>query len=178
MAEKVTVARPYAKAAFQLARERRDFERWSTILAVAAQVVRDPRVSKLLINPRVKPADLINLIAEAAGGVIDQHIRNFLVTLADNRRLGLLPEIAKMYEQLRAELENVADVHIVSAAPLTDAQRQRLAAAIQKRLQREVRLHCEVDASLLGGAIVRAGDFVIDGSLKARLERLASAMVH
>jgi F-type H+-transporting ATPase subunit delta len=135
-------------------------------------------VSKLLINPRVKPADLINLIAEAAGGVIDQHIRNFLVTLADNRRLGLLPEIAKMYEQLRAELENVADVHIVSAAPLTDAQRQRLAAAIQKRLQREVRLHCEVDASLLGGAVVRAGDFVIDGSLKARLERLASAMVH
>jgi F-type H+-transporting ATPase subunit delta len=178
MAEKATIARPYAKAAFESAREHKNLGVWSQTLALAGSVVADERVSKLLTNPRIKPADLINLIAEAAGGAIDQHIRNFLVTLADNRRLGLLPQIAAMYERLRADVENVADVHIVSAAPLTDAQRQRLAAAVQKRLQREVRLHCEVDASLLGGAIVRSGDFVIDGSLKARLERLASAMVH
>jgi F-type H+-transporting ATPase subunit delta len=177
MAEKATIARPYAKAAFESARAHRNFDSWSQTLALAASVVADERVSKLLTNPRVKSAELINLIAAAAGGAIDQHIRNFLVTLADNRRLGLLPEIAAMYEQLRADVENVADVQIVSAAPLTDAQRERLASAIRKRLRREVRLHCVVDASLLGGAVVRSGDFVIDGSLKARLERLAGAMV-
>ena len=177
MAEKTTIARPYAKAAFESARAHKNFDRWSDTLAVAASVVRDERVAKLLTNPRVKPADLINLIAEAAGGAIDQHIRNFLVTLAENRRLGLLPEIAAMFELLRAETENVADVQVVSAAPLNDAQRERLAAALKNRLRRDVRLHCEVDASLIGGAIVRSGDFVIDGSLKARLERLAGAMV-
>ena len=177
MAEKATIARPYAKAAFESARAHKNFGRWSETLAIAAGVVADERVAKLLTSPRVKPADLISLIAEAAGGAIDQHIRNFLVTLAENRRLGLLPEIAAMYEHLRADVENVADVHIVSAAPLADAQRERLAAALKRRLQREVRLHCAVDASLIGGAVVRSGDFVIDGSLKARLERLASAMV-
>jgi F-type H+-transporting ATPase subunit delta len=83
-----------------------------------------------------------------------------------------------MYEAMRAEAENTADVQVVSAVELNDAQKQRLAAALQKRLQREVRLHCEVDASLIGGAIVRAGDFVIDGSLKARLDRLSVEMAH
>jgi F-type H+-transporting ATPase subunit delta len=176
MAEKATIARPYAKAAFESARAHKSYDPWSQTLAIAAGVVADERVARLLTNPRVKPADLINLIAEAAGGAIDQHIRNFLVTLAENRRLGLLPEIAAMYEHLRADVENVADVEVVSAAQLSDAQRDRLAAALKQRLRREVRLHCQVDASLIGGAIVRSGDFVIDGSLKARLERLASAM--
>jgi F-type H+-transporting ATPase subunit delta len=83
-----------------------------------------------------------------------------------------------MFETLRAEIENVADVHVTSAVQLDDSQRQRLAGALRKRLDREVRLHCAVDPSLIGGAVVRSGDFVIDGSLKARLERLASAMVH
>jgi F-type H+-transporting ATPase subunit delta len=178
MAEKATIARPYAKAAFESAREHESFDRWSQALAVAAGIVADERVARLLTNPRVKPAELVALIADAAGGSMDDHVRNFLKTLAENRRLALAPEIAAMFEQLRAEVENVADVHVLSAAQLTDAQRQRLASALKKRLAREVRLHCEVDASLVGGAIVRSGDFVIDGSLKARLERLAGAMVH
>ena len=148
------------------------------MLATAASVVADDRVAKLLTNPRVKPADLVALIADVAGGSLDEHSRNFLTTLADNRRLGLLPEIAAMFEVLRAEVENVADVEVISAVELDAAQRQRLADALQKRLKREVRLHCKVDASLIGGAIVRSGDFVIDGSLKARLERLASAMTN
>jgi F-type H+-transporting ATPase subunit delta len=176
MAEKATIARPYAKAAFEFAQEHKSFDLWSTLLATGSAVVSDPRVAKLLTNPRVKPEDLVELIAEAAAGSLDEHGRNFLLTLAQNRRLGLLPQIAEQFEALRAEIENVADVRIISAVPLNEEQQRRFASALKTRLKRDVRLHCEVDPSLVGGAIVRAGDFVIDGSLRARLERLASAM--
>jgi F-type H+-transporting ATPase subunit delta len=176
MAEKVTLARPYAKAAFEAAREHKDYERWSQMLAAAATTVVDERVVKLLSSPRVQPMDLVELIAEASHA--DEHGRNFLSMLALNRRLGVLPEVAAIYEELRADVENVTDVHITSAVQLDEAQRTRLAAALKQRLKREVRLHCDVDAGLIGGAIVRAGDFVIDGSLKARLERLAAQIMH
>jgi F-type H+-transporting ATPase subunit delta len=178
MAEKATIARPYAKAAFESARLHNAFDRWSTVLATASSVVQDERVARLLSSPRVTPEQLSGLIGEITGGAMDDHSRNFLATLAGNRRLALLPEIATMFEALRAEAENTADVHVVSAVQLSDAQKQRLAAALKKRLKRDVRLHCEVDESLIGGAIVRAGDFVIDGSLKARLDRLAVEMSH
>jgi F-type H+-transporting ATPase subunit delta len=178
MAEKATIARPYAKAAFESARQHNALERWSTVLATASSVVQDERVARLLSSPRVKPEELSGLIGEIAGPSLDEQTRNFLATLAANRRLALLPEIASMYEALRAEAENTADVQVISAVELSDAQKQRLAAALKKRLQRDVRLHCEVDASLIGGAIVRAGDYVIDGSLKARLDRLSVEMSH
>lgn len=178
MAEKATIARPYAKAAFESARQHHALESWSKVLATASSVVQDERVARLLSSPKVEPEQLSGLIGDIAGQSLDEQTRNFLATLASNRRLALLPEIASMYEALRAEAENTADVQVVSAVQLDDAQKQRLAAALKKRLKREVRLHCEVDASLIGGAIVRAGDFVIDGSLKARLDRLAVEMSH
>lgn len=178
MAEKATIARPYAKAAFESARQHHALEKWSAVLATASSVVQDERVAPLLSSPRVKPEELSGLIGDIAGQSMDEQTRNFLGTLASNRRLVLLPEIAGMYEALRAEAENIADVQVVSAVELNEAQKQRLAAALKTRLKREVRLHCEVDASLIGGAIVRAGDFVIDGSLKARLDRLAGEMTH
>lgn len=182
MAEKVTIARPYAKAAFEYARESNALGRWSGTLATASLVVADERVAKLLSNPRVTPDELVGLIAgliaDTAGNGLDERSRNFLNTLAQNRRLDLLPQIAAIYEVLRAEVENTADVQVISAVPLDEAQRQRLTTALKKRLGREVRLHCDIDASLIGGAVVRSGDLVIDGSLKARLERLAGAINH
>jgi F-type H+-transporting ATPase subunit delta len=177
MTEKVTVARPYARAIFELAREHGDFARWSTILAAAAAVVQDSRVARLLSSPRVQPGELIDLIAAACGDALGASGRNFLSTLAQNRRLGVLPEVAAHFEELRAEVENVADAHVTSAVELNAAQRERLGTAVQRRLKREVRLHCAVDAGLIGGAIVRSGDFVIDGSLRGRLERLMNAVV-
>lgn len=178
MAEKATIARPYAKAAFESARSHHAFDRWSTVLATASSVVQDERVARLLWSPSVTPEQLSGLIGDIVGGALDEQGRNFLATLASNRRLALLPEIATMFEALRADAENTADVQVISAVQLDDAQKQRLAAALRKRLKRDVRLHCEVDASLIGGAIVRAGDFVIDGSLKSRLDRLAVEMTH
>ena len=178
MAEKATIARPYAKAAFASARQHNAFDRWSSMLATASSVVQDERVAKLLSSPRVTPEQLSGMIGEIVGGDLDEQTRNFLATLASNRRLAFLPEIGSMYEELRAEAENTADVQVVSAVALDEAQKQRLATALKQRLKRDVRLHCEVDASLIGGAIVRSGDFVIDGSLKARLDRLAVEMSH
>lgn len=178
MAEKVTIARPYAKAAFEHARERNALARWSELLATASAVVADPSVEKLLSSPRVTPAQLVELIAGVIGGSLDEQGKNFLNTLAQNRRLGLLPEIAVNYEKLRAEIEQIADVHVTSAIALNDTQRTRLTAALKKRLRREVRLHESVDSSLIGGAIVRSGDLVIDGSLKAGLDRLALDIAH
>lgn len=176
MAEKITVARPYAKAAFEFAREHNSFAVWSALLDTGATVVADERVAPLLSNPKIAPDELVDLIAGIAGQSVDEHGRNFLNTLATNRRLDLLPEIAASYETMRAEIENTADVQVISAVALSDAQRERLISALRKRLNREVRLHCEVDESLLGGAIVRSGDMVIDGSLKAGLERLSRAI--
>jgi F-type H+-transporting ATPase subunit delta len=178
MAEKATIARPYAKAAFEYAQEHSSFGRWSQVLAVASSVVQDQRVTRLLTDPRVKPEDLVSLIADAASDALDDSGRNFLRTLAHNRRLGLLSEIAVQFEVLRAEVENVADVKVTSAVQLSEWQQQRLSGALKQRLKKDVRLQCEVDASLIGGAIVTTGDFVIDGSLRARLERLAGAMTN
>ena len=178
MAEKITIARPYARAAFAYAQEHKAFGKWSELLGNGSAVVADERVARLLNSPQVTPSQLADLVGESAGGSLDEHGKNFLNTLAQNRRLGLLPEIAAIYETLRAEVENIADVQITSAVALTDAQRDRLSAALRKRLKREIRLHCEVDSSLVGGAIVRSGDLVIDGSLKAGIERLASELAH
>lgn len=176
MAEKATIARPYARAAFAHAREAKALAAWSGLLATGAQVVSDPQVARLLSSPHVTAAQLVALLADAAGPQVDDASRNFLRALAHNRRLGLLPEIASQYEVLRAAEENYVDVEVIAAMAVDATQEQRLAGALRQRLGREVRLHTSIDASLIGGAIVRAGDLVIDGSLKGRLERLASAV--
>lgn len=180
MAEKATVARPYARAAFEFASAAKTLAAWSDALTGAAAVVGDARVRRLIGNPKITSTQLIDFIADvlSPGGKIDPKVHNFLDELARNRRLGLLPEVAAMFETMRNEVENVADVRITSAVVLSDAQRQRFAAALKKRLGKEVHLSCDVDANLIGGAIVRSGDLVIDGSLRAGLERLASEIAN
>jgi F-type H+-transporting ATPase subunit delta len=176
MAEKATIARPYARAAFDYARRANALASWSEVLTSASVIVSDPRVRKLVGNPKVSTTQIVDFIAEILGRQLDPKARNFLEEISENGRLVVLPEIAAMFETMRADVENIADVNITSAVELNDAQRQRLAAALKQRLRKEVRLHCVVDADLLGGAIVRSGDLVIDGSLRAGLERLATTM--
>jgi F-type H+-transporting ATPase subunit delta len=121
---------------------------------------------------------LVELLTSVSGNAADTAGHNVLHALAENRRLSLLPEIAAQFEMLRAEIENVIDVEIVAAREIAAPQQQRLTEALQRRLGREVRMHTRIDATLIGGAIVRAGDLVIDGSLKGRLARLASALTN
>ncbi|MGH8269897.1 MAG: F0F1 ATP synthase subunit delta [Steroidobacteraceae bacterium] len=173
MAEKSTIARPYAKAAFEEARDRGRLGPWSQALRTAAAVVSDSRVADLLGNPRVTPGELAALVIEIAGPELDEQGGNFVRTLADNRRLALLPEISALFDELKGEAEGVVEVTVTSAAPLDDSQRGKLAAALQRRLGRSVRLQCATDPALIGGAVLRAGDLVIDGSLRGRLERIA-----
>ncbi len=173
MADKLTIARPYARAAFEQAREDDRQAQWSESLKVAAQVVQDPRVAALLGNPHVTPEELAQLFIGIAGPGLGEHGANFVRTLAANGRLAYLPEIAAQFEVLKDADEGVADVTVTSAAPLDEALQQKLSQALEKRLRRKVRLHVELDPHLIGGAIVRAGDLVIDGSLSTRLERIA-----
>ena len=173
MADKSTIARPYAKAAFADARAHGRLAAWSEALRLAAQVVRDERVQALLGNPGVTPAQLAQLVSDIAGGGLDEDGRNFVRTLAENRRLAVLPEIAALFDELKDREEGVVDVRVTSAAPLPERQRDELAAALQRRLRRQIRLHCETDPQLIGGAVLRAGDLVIDGSLRERLVALA-----
>jgi F-type H+-transporting ATPase subunit delta len=176
VAERATIARPYARAAFAYARESNGFESWSKLLASAAAGAEDSRVARLIGNPHVTSDQLVELLGGLSKQAAGEHGRNFLRALAENRRLALLPEIAAQFEKLRAETENVVDVEVIAAREIAAPQEKRLAAALKKRLGREVRMHTRIDESLLGGAIVRAGDLVIDGSLKGRLERLGSAL--
>src|SRR6185436_15900535 len=162
MAERITTARPYAKAVFALARKDNTLAATSVGLQRAATVAADPGVRPLLGSPHVTSAQLADLVNGIAG--LDEDGRNFISLLAQNRRLGFLPEIAALFEQMKAEVENAVDVEVIAAS------------ALQKKLGRQVRLHTRVDGSLLGGAVLKAGDLVIDGSLKGRLDRLATEL--
>ena len=173
MADKSTIARPYARAAFEEARLENKLEPWSEALHTGAAVVVDPRVDALLGNPHVTPEQLAQLVIGIAGTKLGEHGANFVRTLAANRRLPVLPEIAELFDTLKDAEQGVADVTVTSAAPLDAVQQQELSAALARRLKRTVRLHCVTDPALIGGAVVRSGDLVIDGSLRTRLERIA-----
>ncbi len=176
MAERATIARPYAKAAFEYARAASAFAEWSQGLKLAADIVADPRVAPLTKSPQWTAADLVSLITDVAGANLNAGMQNFVRVLAENHRLLLLPEIAAHYEVLRSAVENTIDVEVVLAVPLDAAQAEKLKQALSTRLKRQVRMRTSVDATLLGGAVVRAGDLVIDGSLKGRLARLATEL--
>jgi F-type H+-transporting ATPase subunit delta len=176
VAERATIARPYAKAAFEYARQANAFTAWSAGLGAAAEIVADARVSALTKSPRLTASDLAGFIGGVAGARLDQGMQNFISVLAENHRLLLLPEIFAQFEGLRAAVENTIDVDVLSAVALDDKQAAKLSDALARRFKRQVRMQNRVDATLLGGAVVRAGDMVIDGSLKGRLQRLATEL--
>jgi F-type H+-transporting ATPase subunit delta len=176
VADRATIARPYARAAFAHAQEAKQLPAWSKLLGAAASGASDARVARLIGNPHVTGDELVELLGGLSKHAAGEGGKNFLRALAANRRLHLLPYIHGQFEKLRADVENVVDVEVVAAREIAAPQEKKLAAALAKRLGREVRMHTRIDESLLGGAIVRAGDLVIDGSLKGRLERLHSAL--
>ena len=175
MAEANTLARPYARAAFATARDSAAFAAWSDALAFAARVAADPKVAALLGDPRLTDAVAVTLLSPP-GESGDANFARFLAVLADNRRLELLPEIAGLYEALRAEAERVVKATVTSATGLDAPQLESSKGALRRRFGRDVELETAVDPGLIGGAVIVAGDVVIDGSLKGKLERLRSAL--
>jgi F-type H+-transporting ATPase subunit delta len=183
MADNNTVARPYAQAVFELANEAGDLGRWSESLDIAGQLLADRALVEYLGNPEFNNDQrlefLTGLFKKAgakllAGG--DAKGTNFLKLLLENRRVAVLPEIADHFEALRAKIENTVDAVVTSATKLSKKQVGEIAAALKARLGCDVKVETEIDENLIGGAVIRAGDVVIDGSLRARLEGLATAL--
>ncbi|MEW5250364.1 F0F1 ATP synthase subunit delta [Microbulbifer sp. 2201CG32-9] len=176
MAELSTLARPYAKAAFASASEASDLKGWSAGLATAAAVSQSHKVGELLDNPQLTSEARADSFLSVCGDKLSEPGKRFIRLLAENHRLRLLPEISSLFEELKAQAEATLDVEVVSAHPLSEAQAQRLTRALGEKFAREVHLRSSVDESLLGGAVIRAGDTVIDGTLRGRLTKLAEAM--
>jgi len=176
MSQSLTIARPYARAVFALAREQHRLPQWSSMLGFAARAVADPQVQPLLGNPTISAQALVDVVVPQ--GDVDPLFTQFLSVLAENRRLAALPEIAGLFDAMRAEDEKVVKATITSATPLEDADVAKLRASLVKRFGREVEVKTAVDASLIGGAVIDAGDVVIDGSLKTKLARLGAALTN
>lgn len=176
MAEAATIARPYAKAAFMSARDAKALSAWSQALHAGSSLATEPRVADLISNPKMSLNDVVAMFAGlgGTGNDIDAHWQNFVRLLVTNKRLYVLPDITVQYEMLRAQYENELDVLVTSAVALSDAQQAKMTAALKTRFKRDVRMTTAVDPTLLGGAVIRAGDLVIDGSINGRLQRLAT----
>jgi F-type H+-transporting ATPase subunit delta len=176
MAELLTVARPYAKAAFEYARDHEALDSWSKALASLSQAVTDSDVHRLLGNPKLLAEQKAELLAGVLPEQGDDAQRRFLDTLADEGRLNALPSMADQFERLRADHEQRVDVVVLSAYKLDSKQKTKLKNALKKRLNREISITTQVDKTLIGGVILRAGDTVIDGSVRGRLNRLSDAL--
>jgi F-type H+-transporting ATPase subunit delta len=176
MAELSTLARPYAKAAFQAAVDAGNLQAWSTMLSVASNVAQQDQVEDVLSNPSLTGAQQAQTFIDVCGDILNESGQNLVNVLAENKRISLLPQIFEQFEHLKAELEKAVDVEIISAFEVTDDTKQKLTQALKVKLDKDVRVTTSVDETLVGGAIIRAGDMVIDGTLKGKLAKLAEAM--
>jgi F-type H+-transporting ATPase subunit delta len=176
MAELITIARPYAEAAFELARDGKALPVWSEMLRFASQIVADPRVAGALDNPRLSAGDKEALLLSIAGERVTGDGRNFLRVLIEADRVKLLPEIRTIFDTLKDESENVARATIETAFPLSDAQLRELTAALEKRFGKKVEATVVENPALIGGARVTVGDAVIDGSVQARLTAMSNQL--
>ncbi len=178
MAELSTLARPYARAAFEYADANSALDAWLEQLATAAAIAAEPQVRQVLARPALTTGRQAELFIGLFGDGLSAPMANFIRVLAANRRLPLLPEISAQFADLRAAREKSIDVHVVSAFELPQETRDRLADSLGSRLKRDVNLSSETDSSLLGGLLIRAGDTVIDGSVRGRLNKLAEALTN
>ena len=176
MSSLTTLARPYAKAAFDVANAADALGAWDEALTASAVAVQDETLATWLESPGRDRARAARLIADVAVGDDNPRFRRFLEVLADNDRLALLPEISPLFARLREEAENRLDVRVVSAIALEPDQVERMTAALRRRFDCEISLRNEIDPAVIGGAIIYAGDQVIDGSLKGRLANLQRAL--
>jgi F-type H+-transporting ATPase subunit delta len=178
MAEKTTIARPYAQATLALAKEQNALQQWSEMLQFASAVAADEEMAALIDSPKLSSEQLAGLFLDICGDKLNEHGKNMIRVLAENDRLDVLAEITELFEIERAQSEGTVEAQVVSAVELSDAQKSGITESLKKRLGRDVTLNCSVDAAIVGGAIIRAGDVVIDGSVTGKLEKLATALKH
>ena len=176
MQENTTVARPYAQAVFETASEESKLTEWSEILGLLAAVVADAQMRMVLENPKMDAAVQSDFVLGVCGKALSETGNNLVKVLAGAGRLTIIPEINKLYEQLRAEAEGVIEVGVTSAYELAPEQQAAISEVMAKRLGRKIEITHDVDDSLIGGVIIRSGDTVIDASVRGRLKALATQM--
>jgi F-type H+-transporting ATPase subunit delta len=178
MAELTTLARPYARAAFEAAQQQKEggLARWSDMLKAAASVAQDTAMQSVLKSPDHDEQFKAGLFLDICGERLNQTGSNFVKLLAENHRLDILPEILQVFEELRAEAERTIVAKVISAYEVTPEQQERIVKALGTRLDREVILDIWLDNSLIGGAIIQAGDLVIDGSVRGKMTQLATTL--
>jgi F-type H+-transporting ATPase subunit delta len=176
MAELITLARPYAKAAFEQALAANTLTAWAEALATAAVVASEPRVAQLIAAPGMTSARKAETLIGLCGEILPEAVRNFLRVLAENKRLALLPQVHELFLAFKSAQEQSVDLEVASAFEIAPEQASRLADAIGRKLQRTVRVSTTVDKTLIGGVVIRTADLVIDGSVRGRLAKLSEAM--
>jgi len=176
MAELNTVARPYTKAAFEHAVDKGNLDQWSEMLVTAAAVTQHETMTQVLGTPGLTSEQKAEAMINVCEEQMDDTAKNFMVLLAENQRLALLPKISEQFDQLKASQQQSVEVNVTTAFDLGEQQQQKLTQALSSKLGREVSLTTDVDKSIIGGVIVRTEDMVIDGSIRARLAKLAEAM--
>ncbi len=176
MIEPTTLARPYARAAFEHARAAGELAAWQTALSELAAITTQPKVAAAMRDPNQTAAQRASTLSSLAGDAVPTAVGNLLAIMADNGRLSLIPEVSMLFDQLKQAVESAVAVHVTSAYPLSDAETQQLTEAMQEKLERSITLTSETDPSLLGGALIRADDLVIDGSVRGRLNKLAGTL--
>jgi len=176
MAELATLARPYANAVFSVAKEAGELDRWSRMLTLLAAAADDETVQTLLAAPEVEEVQKAYRLSELCGDELTTAARQFVQVLANNKRLPLLPEIELQFEARRAEEQSTLDVEVTSAYELSEAEFDGLKQVLGRKFEKEINMASRVDAELIGGAIIRAGDTVIDGSVRGRLSKLAETI--
>ena len=174
--DKSTVARPYAEAVFALAKEKGNFDPWSEVLQFLAAAVQEPGLVAYIIDPMFGRDKLTDLMLDIGGERLDEEGRNLVKLLVQNDRLPVLPEILEIYEQLKSESQRIVKVHVRSAFELEPSQINHIAETLKAKLGREIIITTEKDPDLIGGIHIRAGDTVIDGSVRGHLQQLANEL--
>ncbi len=175
MPESITIARPYAKAAFEFALEHQSIDLWQEMLLFAATVTRNEKMFELLSGV-LAPKTLSNIFIDICSDRLDKYGQNFIHIMAENKRLLLLPIVLDQFMMIRNELDSIVEVDALSANRLSATQKAKIVSAIEKRLSMKVKLNCKIDKSVIAGIIIRIGDMVIDSSLRGRLERLTDIL--
>lgn len=176
MAELTTLARPYAKAVFDAAKEQNAIDAWGQALALISSLAADGAVKNILANPGLSEERKAELFFDIAEEQTPEALRNFLLILAESKRLALLPEISALFDLYRADLERTLNMKVSTAFEMTEKEQQQLAEALSRKLERKVALETAVDRSLIGGVVVNTGDLVIDASVRGKLAKMANAL--
>jgi F-type H+-transporting ATPase subunit delta len=176
MSDLTHAARPYARAIFELADETKSVDSWTDMLAFLSAVIQDDAMVEALDSPKLTDQQKADLVAGVAEGHVNAQGKNLIEVLSENDRLKIIPAVFALFEEYRDEAAGIVEAEVISAQPLSPEDENKLSAALNKKLGREVKIVSKVDESLLGGAIIRAGDLVIDGSIQGRLGKLASSL--